>query len=756
MKKINFFAVIFILVSQLLYSQKTSFDNNQIYEINAEHHGLSLVNLFNTCTDPVCFENIKELKPKVVRFPSAGDAEIYNLNLETAGYGINFDAVAAYLSDRYNCNPFENPNYTFIPKLKDDPFQIPLHYNNKVCPKINSELEKWYNNYRKQQTDLDQESYLLKFIRLIKDIEDRLPNGQRVDIIYTANISSATPDDLVNTIKQMTDSNLNGIKSLNVVGIEIANEPWGKLNNDCWPEFNDFYSYVRGDSAKYKGSLTVRGDFISIIKTNFPDIKIAMPVAPLNIDYFGCNVPFSPRPDFTLWNSQLATYLNDSITVIINEDPISLSTFDALTIHHYFNQHYWAVKQEGENKNTCINCLENKIGTKELKNYLRDLPLNQPYSFYPSQEDSILKASFDCMIEEIFKFMDSGFVDKLMTSYKSDLGITQNNKKKIWMTEWNILHNKNDDTTLVFHNTFAHAVLIAGWKMAMYRSNWKIDELKDFFQYSTYYNGVSETQHGALSPRKNTGDYGDGVIVDANSDKVRRMGYWANYVFRNISLQSLKWIDFQVVGLKLPRYLRLYPFVDQINNYLYLYFINAEDADFTMNIDSINFPYGVLNSSFYSEYFNVRNNYSTAGYASQYEFNEYYKTGKIWEQSLDNEPYNNYNKHFHEGNDITLLRKSIGFIRIPYNSTGNIGRKVNDGGINIFPNPTNGIISITLDETVSNVSIKIMNTFGQTVIEKRLKNGDSIIDMTDLINGIYVVHVNSGLNNKYFKIILIK
>ncbi|MCC6690292.1 MAG: hypothetical protein IT235_02045, partial [Bacteroidia bacterium] len=200
--------------------QGVHMNTTYIMQINSEHHGMSYVNFFNTCTDNICMDNVKKLKPRVIRFPSAGDADCYTMNVDTAGYGIDFPDVAAYFADRFNSlqnpltfTPFTN---TYLCPLAIDPLQVPLHYNASVPAVFSnatdsanfcSELEDWYNDYRKQRTQITQ-SYLTKFIQHVKEIEDSLQPGERVNIIYVANIFSGTPADLVTTLKQLTDVQL--------------------------------------------------------------------------------------------------------------------------------------------------------------------------------------------------------------------------------------------------------------------------------------------------------------------------------------------------------------------------------------------------------------------------------------------------------------------------------------------------------------------------------------------------------------------
>ncbi len=771
-----------IIIALSSIGQNIQMNTSNIKVINAEHHGLSFVNFYNTCTDNVCTDNVKNLKPRVIRFPSAGDADNYSMNKDTAGYGINFANVAAYLADRYNS--IQNP-LTFTPLVTTytcpiafDQFSVPLNYNASVpsvftttaaASSYTSELQTWYCNYRRQKTQIPQ-SYLTKFIQYVKEMEDSLQTGERINVIYVANIFSGTPADLVKTLDQLTKVSLNGIKSINVVGIELSNESWGKANNDIFPDLNagnQFYNYVRGFGPPlYTGCLTPKGDFISAIRSNFPNIKIGFPTAPLaaatHTDYYGCSMASSSASRFNTWNTQLATNLNTVINVTVGSTPTTVTSGDAFVIHKYFDDKYWGSNQEGMPGSSCNNCLLNTTGPAQYKNYLRahttsSTNFNHPYSYYPNTEDDTLRSSFDCQLKETFKFIDSGFVDKIMDGYKTQLGISAANNKKIWMTEWNILENNNDDTTYLFHNTFNHAVLTLGWKMAMFRSNWEITGSSDMFQYSTFFNGVSAQQNGCLSKRTGTNSIGDGAAQDATSGNVKRMAYWATSLTRHISLDSLNWIGNTINNTAAYPNTRFYTFINPGNKYMYVYYINADNTDLNLNLDSIKLTGYNLDSTVYHEYFSLKNNYSTAGYSQSFEHNKFYKVGNNWQTLLANEPAATYSQVAVSAKNYNLKRKSIGYIKIPLKVVGT-GINETDAlikNIAFYPNPTNGIVTISALSNI-NADIKVSNILGYTIMSSKMNGQTSELDLKELSNGMYLINVSSKNASATYKVILLK
>lgn len=776
MKKILQVILCVIILSLTGVAQKITFNTSGIHAINSEHHGFSYVNIFNTCTDPACFDNVVKLKPRVIRFPSAGDADNYFLNFDSAGYGICFAKVAAYLADRYNAasNPLTTPPFTsYTVPVAFDPGQPVLNFNastpsifanTSIASTYTTELTTWFNNYRKQQSQIST-SYLTLFKQHIKRIEDSLQTGEKVNVIYVANIFSGTPSDLIKTLTQLTS---NSITPVNVVGIELSNESWGKANDDLFPDPNSgdqFYNYVRGLSGvgAYTGCIATKGDFIYAIKSNFPNIKIGFPTAPLYLNYYGCNMGSGSDARFSAWN--LAHVARNTqtllVTLVSNSTTVSLPVFDAYVTHNYFDEKYWGNAAETSSP-SCNNCLLNSTPPMQYKNYLRAVASNtaspnfiHPFAYYPLPEDDTLRESFNCQLKESFKFIDSGYVDRLIGLYTTSLSLSNNNNKKIWTTEWNF-HEGVDDTTNIFANTFNQAVLTIGWRMAMYRSNWKFNGANDILQYSALFNGVSVQQNGAISRRAGTSLVGDGP-ADGASGTVRRMAYWASLVTRHISLDSLQWIDHQWSNFPYSQNLRFYSFVDQQKKHLYLYYINAGDSVQKINLDSLTYPNKVFDTTnVYHESFYVRNNYSTAGYGQLYEQNKYYKTGPNFTKLFPNDPINNYSTVTSSGRKHQLRRKSIGVIKL--NLLPTVGLKefeVNTDFL-LYPNPNFGNLTINIKGNESNYSIVILDLLGRIVKEFTISNQLSNLDVSELKTGVYLVKVSSDKMNACKKLIISK
>lgn len=74
------------------------------------------------------------------------------------------------------------------------------------------------------------------------------------------------------------------------------------------------------------------------------------------------------------------------------------------------------------------------------------------------------------------------------------------------------------------------------------------------------------------------------------------------------------------------------------------------------------------------------------------------------------------------------------------------------GDLNIYPNPTSGIIHIGLQKYHS---LKVFNTLGQVVIEKKPQFGQETIDLSSLQNGCYMISIVNQ-NEKYSAKVLVR
>ena len=75
--------------------------------------------------------------------------------------------------------------------------------------------------------------------------------------------------------------------------------------------------------------------------------------------------------------------------------------------------------------------------------------------------------------------------------------------------------------------------------------------------------------------------------------------------------------------------------------------------------------------------------------------------------------------------------------------------------ISIFPNPSNGLFTISNTINTDKFEVTIINTLGQTVIQEYLKNTkQTFLDLSKLSKGIYYVKVTTDEGTQLFKLIL--
>lgn len=81
-------------------------------------------------------------------------------------------------------------------------------------------------------------------------------------------------------------------------------------------------------------------------------------------------------------------------------------------------------------------------------------------------------------------------------------------------------------------------------------------------------------------------------------------------------------------------------------------------------------------------------------------------------------------------------------------------------GIQVFPNPTNGKVSLTTNfKNYTDLNIQVVNVLGQivkTLEVKEAKNNEFVIDLTEYSNGMYIINVSNGELKASKKILLNK
>ena len=72
-------------------------------------------------------------------------------------------------------------------------------------------------------------------------------------------------------------------------------------------------------------------------------------------------------------------------------------------------------------------------------------------------------------------------------------------------------------------------------------------------------------------------------------------------------------------------------------------------------------------------------------------------------------------------------------------------------GLDVYPNPTKGVIEFCLEE---DAFVKVINTLGEIVMEKQLRVSDNKIDLSAYTKGMYYLEIISKKQNITKKIVL--
>ena len=73
-------------------------------------------------------------------------------------------------------------------------------------------------------------------------------------------------------------------------------------------------------------------------------------------------------------------------------------------------------------------------------------------------------------------------------------------------------------------------------------------------------------------------------------------------------------------------------------------------------------------------------------------------------------------------------------------------------GVGIWPNPTDGLLNVTVREA-GNYRVDVMNNLGQTVSSERL-GGSSKLDLSGLAKGVYSVRVSTDAASMTQRVVL--
>ena len=97
---------------------------------------------------------------------------------------------------------------------------------------------------------------------------------------------------------------------------------------------------------------------------------------------------------------------------------------------------------------------------------------------------------------------------------------------------------------------------------------------------------------------------------------------------------------------------------------------------------------------------------------------------------------------------ILHLLKKTGLLYIKADAVSTNIKESEKSFFSIFPNPSNGIVNVFLNERTLKSKITVYNVLGEIVFESTLNSNTTQLNFSDFIKGIYVVTLeNNGVQS---------
>lgn len=786
-------ALLTLLLVTVYFSDAQSFDATidlDAKSISTNLQGFATSGMFNVTTynwdgmtNPLTnnfsYQQIKELSPKILRFPSGGDAKfvrllgedpamfstIYDYNTgehkATYGYGFDLNLIKDYLLDYYGLDP-EALDDVSCPADVTDP-----DYIQDFC--------KWSKTVEDQNIE-KHEPAIIQFKRMVKKLEAEL--GYSISIIYTLNIHTADPDynyAVLDYLLGKSDLDGDGIpeddSELNVVGVELGNEEYFGVPSLGGPsEWDNFDDYLNID-------IDIEGDkgvmpFIEMIRENYGNtIQIGIPTAPPGIwSYMQNNCDGLPiyssgqQIIFNNWNFAIAS--DDNSITITEGETGTYKMWDGLVIHPYVDEEVF--------HNSCAECSAFNFSNLSLSSnpptsVFTKIKTDIANFFIKSPQDDCENCTHIMISEHVPSGNYCGFYG-LLDYYKD---ISFNGSPKLWLTEWNFNPRDVPDPASCEPtaaqvqcgaNTLIQGLFIQRWMHEMYEASETYD---DFIQYATVHNLVgTSTQTNLISKNKNTQDFetstqGTDALEEgpAGSETVttvnlnRRTVYYPFSFSKSIKTDNLLLAEVttdptDVAGLTLHGYISsLLGAPGKKKRYLYLYFENTSSSslnlDFTSDVhiicpDCIAFDF----TNIYKSYVTAPKLYTTAGHSQLYYYSDYYFDDcDVVDANIPSFEINNSLVVSAPSEIVSIPKYSFGVIVATLKLTfAKMDGEVETATISSFPNPFDNSMTFFIGnifEIGYNYSIIITNATGQFVDKIPTVSSEEIIYEKDLPAGVY-------------------
>jgi hypothetical protein len=82
-------------------------------------------------------------------------------------------------------------------------------------------------------------------------------------------------------------------------------------------------------------------------------------------------------------------------------------------------------------------------------------------------------------------------------------------------------------------------------------------------------------------------------------------------------------------------------------------------------------------------------------------------------------------------------------LRMNFNPTTTTVTDAKTSKFNLFPNPTNGSITIELDK-ISNYELSVINVLGQNVYTSSITDINTSVDLSSFDRGVYTIELTDG------------
>ena len=750
--------------------------SGNVYTINQGMFGVNVTGMFDNDAMPNDgsaddqWDWMSQMRLKTLRMPAGANSEFMHPYTGTKGWGYNITEIVNYFDAVDG-----SMNFPDIDSI--------VNYSITTNDTIfnwwtgSAEYSSRFNEFRlayKEQIALPTgKKYLNDFIELVKKNENE--NGYTVDVIVCLNILTDKASDCLNMINYMRSAALNGIYSVNVVGVEMGNECASKFYKNVMKfdnGFDDYWYYINGWEVMNQSSWeTTLGtslfmpesdhNFLPVFKTTSGfSCKVGLPGDNLadSTKVYGLSPITSGTRSASDWNIPLH-----------NKDTAKYSAalggkykYDAVILHTYYNaisgnRHWWDV--------CATENLEDSYPGPGWSFMIADSRLENAYNDVLDSFKLFItkynKESFDAF-NDIFHF-------ETTSAKKKDLWVTEQNLKP--EAEFSSLPN-------VYINGFTHCYVFQEWWMRNLKLNYTNTYRTNFFTYSTIQSYGSGSGIHLLTPAEkfNTDSSNVNELAFAEVDRnyspynlpkdnpasrnyyLRRSTYWNMFLLKEISENHLVYMKLNS-GIPLGNQNIVptaFASLSALTVTLYFYYSNRKDEEQTYHLikGSIGDLFPGKEVAFDSAtlyYINASESYSNSGKSYLYDINNYYDAEHAYPYEIDTitEAINNPAcEDVSDNSCITVPAYSVGYFTVQIKTSPLKESASQNNILTIYPNPATDYLNISLKKNEI-VSVKIINDFGQTIIDESFFNNNKL-DITNLSYGHYIIEVLTSGGEKIF------